>query len=235
MANRTFKLYGAGYDSAGSINLVLTVGGSEVHNGAVTVGTTNVFGSDLTESELCTFELDETVTGDVAWQMSATGTSDDSKVWISKLECNLVRPNMTIEREWFQTINADLIANNGGDLTGLKNTTAEQQKMATDIGQARLDAASAGLYDRLMAGNAVISGGDGYHVTMANEEPGKSTTDYELCDHVWSNGVKDGEAYAIPSAGWPRLGSGETINATLTLGIPTWAYINPMVIHPDDE
>jgi len=235
MANRTFKVYGAGYDSASSINLVLTIGGSEVFNGAVTVGSTNVYGADMTDSELCTFDLDESVTGDVAWQSSITGTSDDSKIWISKLECNLVEPNMTIARSWFQSINATHLANGGGDFTGLKNTAEEQTKMATDIGQTRLDAQSSGLYDRLVAGNALIQGGDGYYVVKANESGGTSTTAYHECAHVWSNGVKDGEAYATPTGGWPRLSSGSTLNATLTLGIPTYVYENPAVVHPDDE
>ena len=222
MANRTFKVHGVGYDSAGSVNVVLTVGGSEVFNGAVTVGTTNVFGTDMTEGELFTFELDESVTGDVAYQMSMTGTDHTSKLWISGLSCNLVKNNMTIPWEWF---NEKYNALDMDNILTEQLSTADQQYIATQIGQSRLDAQKAGLFDKLSAGTLLVGEG-GYYIQKANEDIGGKETDvYMDCDWSLSNGVRDGESYDVTVVGsWPRLPSGSTLNMTVGLGIPTFVY-----------
>lgn len=230
MANRTFKQYGAGYDSAGSLNVVLTIGGSEVYNGAVTVSSTDVFGTGLTESELFSFELDETVTGDVAWQMSVTGTDHTSKLWLGGLQCNLVKNNMTIDYQHW----ADLIADMTGDEASFAHTADEQADIASKIGQSRLDAQKAGLYDALIAGTTTVNA-DGYYVTLANEDMGgKSTSVYLECAKTLSNGTRDGEAYDITGDGtWPLIKSGSTLNMTVGLGVTDYVY-NPPNTHPDD-
>ena len=224
MANRTFKVHGVGYDSAGSLNVVLTVGGSEVFNGAVTVGTTNVFGSDMSEGEIFTFELDESVTGDVAYQMTMTGTDHTSKLWISGLSCNLVKNNMTIPWEWFST-RYDVLDQDNIITEQLSST--DQQYIANTIGQTRLNAQKAGLYESLSAGTLLVGQG-GFYIQKANEDIGGKQTDiYMNCDWVLSNGVRDGESYDVTNVGsWPRLPSGSTLNMTVGLGIPAFIY-NP--------
>ena len=221
MANRTFKLKGVGYDSAGSVNVVLTVGGSEVFNGAVTVGTTNVFGSDMTAGDLLTFELDESVTGDTAWVVSMTGTDHNSKLWLSGMECNLVKNNMTIDYDRWST----LIDGMTGDHTTWQHTAEEQTYQANTIGKDRLDAQQPGLYDKLIAGNAFIQA-DGADVSRANEDMGGKQTDlYSECSWTLSNGVLDGETYDLPSGTWPKVASGSTLNMTVGLGINEYEYV----------
>ena len=220
MANRTFKLKGVGYDSAGSVNVVLTVGGSEVFNGAVTVGTTNIFGSDMTAGDLLTFELDESVTGDTAWVVSMTGTDHNSKLWLSGMECNLVKNNMTIDYDRWST----LIDGMTGDHNTWQHTAEEQTYQANTIGKARLDAQQAGLYDKLIAGNAYIQA-DGEDVSNANEDMGGKQTDfYTTCSWTLSNGVVDGQAYDLPAYTWPKIASGSTLNMTVGLGINEYEY-----------
>ena len=222
MANRTFKQFGAGYDSAGSVNVVLTVGGSEVFNGAVSVGTSNVYGADMTEAELFTFELDESVTGDVAYQMTMTGTDHTSKFWISGLSCNLVKNNMTIPWDWF----ADRynVLDQDNILTEQLSAT-DQQYIATTLGQTRLNAQKAGLFEALSAGTLLVGQG-GWYIQKANEDIGGKQTDlYMDCDWSLSNGVRDGESYDVTGVGsWPRLASGSTLNMTVGLGIPSFSY-----------
>ena len=224
MANRTFKQYGVGYDSAGSVNVVLTVGGSEVFNGAVTVGTTNVFGTDMTEGELFTFQLDDSVTGDVAYQMTMTGTDHTSKLWISGLSCNLVKNNMTIPWEWF---NEKYNALDMDNILTQQLSATDQQYIADQIGQTRLNAQKAGLFESLEAGTLLVGQG-GFYIQQANESiGGKQTDTYMECDWSLSNGVRDGESYDVTGVGsWPRLPSGSTLNMTVGLGIPSFTY-NP--------
>ena len=221
MANRTFKQYGVGYDSAGSVNVVLTVGGSEVYNGAVSVGTSNVFGVDMTEGELFSFQLDDSVTGDVAWQMTMTGTDDTSKLWLSKQSCNLVKNNMTIDHSYFTD---RLKAMDINTIMTSSFTADEQNYIADQIGETRLDAQKAGLYAALRAGNADV-GTYGWYIYQANEDIGGKQTDHYIdCSTTYTNGVKDGEAYDVTGGGWPLIKSGQTLNMTVGLGINNYEY-----------
>ena len=201
MANRTFKQFGAGYDSAGSMNVVLTIGGSEVYNGAVTVGTENIYGTDLSESELFSFQLDDSVSGDVAWQISVTGTDHTSKLWLGEMSSNLIRPTETVTWE----TQVALIATHGAGAIPL----SDQQNYANSIGQTRLDAQKAGLYDLLQAGNTTAAD-HGYYVVAANEDAGtKQEGAYFPITRTLSNGVRDGEAYDVSTSGsWPLIKSG---------------------------
>ena len=230
MANRTFKVKGVGYDSGGSVNVVLSIAGNEVFNGAVTVGTTNVYGTDMTEGELFTFQLDDSVTGDVAWQMSMTGTDHTSKMWLSGMQANLTKNNMIVDNDYWE----GKIAAMTGDIATQSHTLSDQQAAATAIGKTRLDAQKTGVYEKLMAGTATI-GADGYYVVLANEsEGGKQTDWYSDCAWTLSNGVRDGESYDVTGAGhWPLIKSGSTLNMTVGLGITNYEY-NPPNTHPDD-
>jgi len=73
MANRTFKVYGQAYASAGDVTAVLTVGGVEVFNGAVNDSTTVRSGQPDTNNHLFSFTLDEATTGNLAYSLTATG------------------------------------------------------------------------------------------------------------------------------------------------------------------
>lgn len=230
MADRTFKLHGVGYDSAGSVNVILSIGGVEKFNGAVSVGTTNIFGSDMTPTELLSFTLDDSVTGDTTWVISMTGTDHTSKLWLKGLSANLTKNNMVIDYDWFST---KLLAH-GGDVATTPLAAEDQTHIANTIGQSALDAAQAGLYNKLVAGTAV-PGDHGYYISQANEAAGgKQTAHYEACNWTLSNGVRDSEAYDVTSTGmWPRIGSGSTLNMTVGLGIQNYVYQVP-VVHPDD-
>lgn len=222
MANRTFKQFGVGYDPMGSVSIALTIGGSEVFNGAVSVGTTNVFGTDMTAVELFSFELDESVTGDITYQIAMTGSDHTSKLWLANRTCNLIKPNMTIQYEWFsERLNALDMDN----ILTEKMTAEDQAYMATTIGETRLDAQKAGTFAALNAGTALI-GPYGWYINKANEDMGGKQTDvYMECDHTMSNGVRDGESYDVTNVGsWPLIKSGSTLNMTVGLGLPSYAY-----------
>ena len=127
-----------------------------------------------------------------------------------------------------------LITEMTGTRSEWQHTADEQTYQANQIGKARLDAQQAGLYDKLIAGNAYIEA-DGPAVARANEDMGGKQTDhYAECEWTLSNGVRDGESYDVTGAGhWPLIKSGSTLNMTVGLGIVDYVY-NPPNIHPDD-
>lgn len=214
---RTFKQYGCAHDASGSLNVVVTVGGVEVYNGAVTADTEPHTESPLHETELFSFELDGAVSGDTSWNVTVTGTADSSNIGLGKLECNDIgHPNTTIPLEYF----LEKAENNGGDWS-VPFTADEQAYIANTIGEDKLGPE---LHAKLLAGNSVPTV-DAPAIMLANEEPGDDLTYFLPVVKTLSNGQLNGEAYDITAEGaWPMANSGDTLTMTVNLTIPTWAY-----------
>ena len=224
MANRIFKQYGLGRDSAGSMNVILTINDAEVYNDTITVNTSNTSGVDMSETELFSFELDESITSNVDYQITMSGTDSSSILWISGLQCNLIKNNMTIDHSWFaERLNALDQANLLNEMFPM----ADQQYIADTIGQTRLDAQKPGTYDALRTGTAPV-GKYGWYIHKANEDMGGKQTDaYTECDWALSNGKLNDEAYDVSGIGmWPKITSNSTLSMTVRLGIQNYVY-NP--------
>jgi hypothetical protein len=218
---RTFKQYGCAHDSSGSLNVVLSVGGVEVFNGSVTADTdAHTPGETFPENELFSFELDESVSGDTAWSITVNGTDESSNIFLGKLTCNNVRPNMTIPLEYFM----DKIIANSYDLT-IPFTAEEQLYIDGQLG----DSLTAGLRTKLQAGTSVPFD-DGTTVMLANEQDGVDANVYYNVTKTLSNGQIDGEAYDVTVAEmWPSVNSESTLTMTVNLGVPTFEYDPPLV------
>lgn len=218
---RTFKQYGCAHDSSGSMNVVLTVGGVEVFNGSVTADTeTHAGDTDKPEVELFSFELDDSISGNTAWSITVNGTDGSSELYLGKLTCNNVRPNMTVPLEYFM----DKIIANSYDLT-VPFTAEEQLYIDTQLG----DALPSAVRTKLQAGTSVPFD-DGTAVMLANELDGLDSDVHYNVTKTLSNGQLDGEAYDVTVANmWPTVHGESTLTMTVNLGIPTFEYDPPLV------
>ena len=214
---RTFKQYGCAHDTSGSLNVVVTVGGVEVYNGAVTADTDAHVDGDKPENELFSFELDEAVSGDTSWEVTVTGTDDTADLGLGKLECNGVgHPNVTIPLSYF----LDKAKANGDDWS-VPFSAEDQAYIANTVGETRLGTE---VYNKLLAGTSQPTV-DAPVIMVANEEEGEDLTHFMRVDKTLSNGQLNGEAYDVtPEGMWPIVGNGETLTMTANLTIPTWAY-----------
>jgi len=217
---RTFKQYGCAHDTSGSLDVVVTVGGVEVYNGSVTADT-DPHSADETfpENELFSFELGDDVSGDTTWNINVTGSDGTSNIFLGKLTCNNVRPNMTIPLEYFM----DKIIANSYDLT-IPFTAEEQLYIDTTLG----DALPAEVRTKLQ-GNTSVPFDDGTAVMLANEQDGVDSAVYYDVTKTLSNGTVDGEAYDVTVADmWPTVSADSTLAMTVNLGIPVFEYDPPI-------
>ena len=209
---RTFKQYGYAHDTSGSINIAVTVDGTEVFNGDVTAETSPQDTADYDEVELFQFELPEDTSGDTEWDVVVTG-SEGSFVNIGSLKCNKVRPVMTIPLTYFtEKIEA---------FTSVTDKfTAEQQTYIDEQINTRLPAE---VRAKLQAGTSQPSD-DAVAVMTANEVPGEYETDvYADVVKTQSNGETNDVAYAVADV-HPYIASGDTFEMTANLTIPTFEY-----------
>jgi len=139
MANRTFKVYGQAYAASGDVTATLTINGTQVFNGAVNDSTTVRSGPPSESNHLFSFELDENTTGDLSFSL----TSANGELCLGQLQHNGILGKPVLD-SW---VTANIPEGEVAD-------ASEQQHIATTIGQAKLDAVSPGLYDKLMAGTA---------------------------------------------------------------------------------
>lgn len=216
---RNFKLYGCAHDASGSVNVALSIGGTEVFNGAVTAHTdVHTEGEDFPVDELLSFNLADDVSGDTAWSMTVTG-SGNGTVNVGQLKANNYRTNMTIPLEYFM----DKIIANSYDLT-IPFTAEEQTYIDTQLG----DALPAEVRTKLQAGTSVPFD-DATAVMLANELDGVDTNVYGIVETTYSNGQIDGEAYDVTVANmWPTVEEGQTLTMTANLTLPVFAYDPPL-------
>jgi len=197
MANRTFKVYGQAYAAAGDVSVTMTVGGVEVFNGAVNDSTTVRDGQPTTHNHLWTYTMDENTEGSLAVTVAVTG----GELCLGQTEDNL-HYTQIIPSSWLNA-NAELTADT-------------QTYLATNIGQPILDAESAGLYDKLVAGTATVEN-DAVNILAANSKDTRDASVYEMLNDLRDNLEIDGVALsevstASDKAGWwPIVQDGETL------------------------
>jgi|14_taG_2_1085336.scaffolds.fasta_scaffold24028_2 hypothetical protein len=211
---RTFKQYGCAHDTTGSLNVAVSIDGTQVYNGAVTADT-EPHDSDFPQSELFTFELAEDVSGDTAWSVTVTG-SEGAYVNLGEVECNMVNPETTIPLTYFTDKIATFTSEN--DMF-----TAEQQTyIDTTLG----DSLSAEVRAKLQAGTSKPID-DARVVMEANETGNMDPAQYETATKVLSNGQLDSEALTVADTA-PSVGAGEVLTMTANLTIPTFEYNPPL-------
>lgn len=211
---RTFKQYGCAHDTDGSVNVAVSIGGTEVYNGSVTADT-EAHDGDFPQTELFTFELAEDVSGDTAWSVTVTG-SEGAYVHLGELECNKVNPETTIPLTYF----TDKIATftSADDMF----TAEEQTYIDTTLG----DSVSADVRAKLQAGTSKPAE-DARVVMEANETGNLDPAQYVPAVKVLSNGELDGEAHTVADTA-PLVGAGEVLTMTANLTIPTFEYNPPL-------
>jgi hypothetical protein len=211
---RTFKQYGCAHDTTGSVNVAVSIGGTEVYNGAVTADTEPHDG-DFPSAELFTFELAEDVSGDTAWSVTVTG-SEGAYVNLGNLECNKVNPETTIPLTYF----TDKIATftSADDMF----TAEEQTYIDTTLG----DSLTSDVRSKLQAGTSKPAD-DARVVMEANETGNMDPAQYEAVAKELSNGQLDGNALAVADTE-PSVGNGEVLTMTANLTIPTFEYNPPL-------
>ena len=207
MANRTFKIFGSAYAPSGSVSVTVTVDGTERYNGTVTTSATPRDGQPTSQSELVSFTMDESVTGDKSLQIDVSGGEFVMGHW----QCNGAHSEIM---DLFT-----MAQNNGGTFSA-----GEQSTIATTIGETKLEAQQAGLYAKLTGGTATLD--DGPDIQTANE-----TGTLNLTDYVWLNQANDKKTSAqvngVAQPGWDDaqtsaqnwliLQDGDTFTATWSI------------------
>lgn len=216
---RTYKVYGCAHDPSGSLDVTLSVGGNEVYNGSITADTEPHSEDPLEISHIFSFDVADTVTGNQNWSMTVTGTTDPAHVNISHMECNNVRPNMTIELEYFTD-----------KLTAMDDPTADsfeasvQTHIANTLGETALGST---VYNKLIAGTSVPAV-DARVVMEANEEDGKDADHYYDVEGSFTSIQINGEAYASGEGVTIPVQSGETMTLTWDMTPQVFAYDPPL-------
>jgi hypothetical protein len=204
MANRTFKISGSAYAPSGDVTVTVTVDGTQVYNGSVPTSATPREGQPTTQTEMLSFTMDESVVGDKSLQLDVSGGEFVMGNW----QCNGAHNEIM-----------DLYAMaeaNGGTFS-----PAEQATIASTIGETKLNAQQAGLYNKLVAGTATNE--DGADIIVAN-----NTGDLNLTDYVWLTQDNDKKSSAqingvaqpswedahTSALNWLILQDGDTFTAT---------------------
>ena len=216
---RTYKVYGCAHDASGSLDVTLSVGGSEVFNGSITVDTAEHTESPLEIAEIFTFDVDDSITGNQAWSMTITGSADDAEMHVHHLECNNVRPNMTLELEYF----TDKIAALDDPITDALPADV-QTNIATTIGETALGST---VYNKLIGGTSVPAVDAGV-VMNANEEEGKDANHYYKVEGTFSSVTINDEAYAVSEGVTIPMISGDTLALTWDMTPTVFAYDPPL-------
>ena len=204
---RTFKIFGSAYAPSGSVSVTVTVDGTERYNGTVTTSATPRDGQPTSQSELISFTMDESVTGDKSLQIDVSGGEFVMGNWQCNGAHNEIMDLLSMAQANTGTFSAE-----------------EQATIASTIGQTKLDAQQAGLYAKLTGGTATT--GDGPDIQAANE-----TGTLNLTDYVWLNQANDKKASAqvngVAQTGWEDaqtsaqnwliLQDGDTFTATWSI------------------
>jgi hypothetical protein len=196
MANRTFKVYGQAYAASGDVSVTMSVNGTQVFNGAVNDSSTVRSGQPTIENHLWTYELDENTTGNLTVNIAVTG----GELCVGPTSHNMVRQKLTSD-EWLAAnpvFNAEV-----------------QQYFATTIGQTLLDAESAGLYDKLVAGTATTADLDA--VAAADWNGPRDADTFEYLNDLRPTATVNGQAVDHwENLYWPILQDGDTLVYTWT-------------------
>jgi len=203
MANRTFKVYGQAYASSGDVTAVLSVGGVEVFNGAVSDSTTVRSGPPTTSNLLFSYTLDEATTGTLAYSLTVAG----GELCLGPTHYNYAEA---------QVISSDWVAANIPDLT---NVSADAQThIASTLGETALTTA---YYNELVAGTAGTPSDAQTALFQAANMPATSSV-YVISDDTRASAQIDSVAMvdwdddAVSKINWPVLEDGSVFTCTLT-------------------
>lgn len=216
---RTYRVYGCTHDTSGSLDVTLSVGGNEVFNGPITADTTQHSEDPLEVSHIFSFDVDDSLTGNQNWNMTVSGTDDSSEIHISHLECNNVRPNMSIALEYFID-----------KIEAMENPTTDgfavdqQAYVANTLGEAKLGTE---VYNKLLAGTSTPND-DATAVMTANELEGKDSAVYYRVDGEKTSVQLDGEPYTIIEGGTVPVHHGQTMTCTWDMTPQVFAYDPPL-------
>ena len=205
MANRTFKVYGQAYAASGDVSVALSVGGTEVFNGAVNDSSTVREGQPTVENHLFTFTLDEETLGGQTYSLTVTG----GELCLGPTKYNGLL-NSRIGLDWF--------AANVTDVTNV--SAAAQTHIANTLGS---DALGADLHSALLAGtvtnpseaqltalyNANAIAKDWTVYGSAND----TRTDAEINDVA----IEGWEDEATNKGSWPILEDSDVFTCTWTI------------------
>jgi hypothetical protein len=211
MADRTFKVFGSAYAASGNVSVTITIDGTQRFSGEVTTSATPRDGQPTSQSELISFTMDDSVTGDKSLSVAVSGGEFVMGNW----QCNAAHYNSIVD--------IASLTDNGADID---TDASAQQTIASGIGQATLDAQKSGLYAKLNGGTATIAD-DADDINIANRN-GLNTTDY-----VWLNQANDkktspqidgtaveggmGDSDSNSAQWWPIISDGETFTATWSI------------------
>ena len=239
MANRTYKMMGDARSSTEALNVVLSIGGAEVYNGSVTAANTAFNGTADNITELFTFELDDSTTGDTAWSCAVTGPVDGVLV-LQYIWCNLVESDQTLSTSWFKSA-SHFSGNYDDDLSTWiveETPSAEDQAhIATNLpglDSAVLTRLNAGNSTRTLDGDAILAenalatfNADHYYILWGGQDA--DLENVSIDDNFWCStqvattrdSVQiDGEDYSSGDGPWPRIHAGTTLTMTQDLTPP---------------
>lgn len=209
MANRTFKVYGQAYAESGDVTAVLTVGGTEVFNGAVSDSTTVRDGQPTTQNHLFSFTLDENTTGDLSYSLAVSG----GELCLGPTKYNGIKTQIVTEDAFFSIDDA--------------GTAEQQQTYSTQIGESNLGTA---LYNKMQAGTATTDDADA--ILAANKNGarnfGSTDADFVIADDTRTSAQVNGEALAdwdnaeVNTRNWVILEDGSTFTCTWSFDPDTY-------------
>ena len=210
MANRTFKVYGQAYAESGDVTAVLTVGGTEVFNGAVNDSTTVRSGPPDTTNHLFSFTLDENTTGNLSYSLNVSG----GELCLGPTEYNGVKSQIIADDNEFFSI------------TGA-GTLEQQQTYSAQIGESNLGTA---LYNKMQAGTATADDADA--ILAANKNGarnfGTAEADFVTADDTRTSAQVDGEALPdwnnaeVNTKNWVIIEDGSTFTCTWSFDPDTY-------------
>jgi len=207
MANRTFKVYGQAYAASGDVSVAMTVGGTEVFNGAVNDSTTVRSGPPSTENHLWTYELDEDTAGNLAVSITVTG----GELCLGPTKYNMVHYG-----------DNSYVTENGFPKDATALTSADQTWLASKV---TADEVGADIHARLLAGTAnntedaaVVNS-----VIISKSDPETYRPDTSTRTSAQVNGVNqpDWDNDAVNSVNWLILQDGDAFTYT-------WNFSDPL-------
>jgi hypothetical protein len=185
----------------------MSVNGTQVFNGAVNDSSTVRSGPPSILNHLWSYELDENTTGDLTVSVAVTG--GELCLGLTHNNLNKTKP---VPDSWFEE-QADQVG-----------SAENQAYLASQIGQALLDAEQAGLYDKLVAGTALES--DSADVLAANANGPRSAEEFIPLNDVRSDlqinndanhpQIVEADQDEEKAGWWPILQDGDTLTYTWT-------------------
>lgn len=149
MATRTIKLIGKAYSTSGDVSLVINFNNTQVFNGTVTTVNEESPTIGQTGSELATWTVDTSVTGDIPLSIAVTGGVFHFQTLLGNytgFELQGTEPNNAQDNSWADTSNGEYVVtttpvnyyaemnHNSSSTDGKKNPTFSDSDNSADNG-----------------------------------------------------------------------------------------------------